>query len=131
MPIEPPQLVPESPAPKVAPALSELDTAFQQSPLTQAAQEYRLHLEWRQLQNRSAQDPEVLAAKEAADGAKTDRAKRALLSDYYKVYYSHMQALASAPDVKAYLEAKKNATLGGLAQSRVRPTPTPKPSPGH
>src|ERR1700682_2590721 len=73
--IEPPNLVPDSsltiprrpavPAlAKTAPALSELDTAFQKSPLAKEAEEYRLHVEWRQLQNRAAHDPEVMAAKE-------------------------------------------------------------------
>ena len=140
IPIEPPKLVPDasdatpppasSPAPaKKAAALSELDAAFQQSPLAQAAEEQRLHLEWRQLQNRTAHDPEVVEAKEAATKARTDLEKRNRLRAYYNVYYAHMQALASAPEVKRYLDSQKATALNLLNQPKVRPTPTPHPSP--
>ena len=140
MAVEPPNLVPDSsptarrhrtiPAlPKTAPALSELDAAFQKSPLAKEAEEYRLHVEWRQLQNRAAHDPEVVAAKAATTTAKTDLEKRVRLRAYYNIYYAHMQALASGPEIKSYLEAKKAAILGSLAQPRVRPQPTPQASP--
>jgi len=138
--VEPPNLVPDSslskhrlptiPAlTKTAPALSELDAAFQKSPLAQEAEEQRLHLKWRQLQNRVAHDPEVVAAKAAATTARTDLEKRVRLRAYYNIYYAHMQALASAPEVKGYLNGKKSAALEGLAQHRVRPTPAPESSP--
>jgi hypothetical protein len=129
--VEPTPLVPNtSPAPKKsAPPISELDAAFKQSPLAQAAEEYRLHVEWRELQNRTAHDPEVVAAKAAADKMKTDLERRARLREYYTIYYAHMLALASTPELKAYLEGKKNGALDGLAQSRVRPQPTATPSP--
>jgi hypothetical protein len=134
MAVDPPKLVPDtSPAsprhpaipalPKTAPALSELDAAFQKSPLAQEAEEQRLHLEWRQLQNRTARDPEVVAAKAATTTAKTDLEKRVRLRTYYNVYYAHMQALASSPEVKNYLNGKKAAVLASLAQPRVRPEP--------
>jgi hypothetical protein len=109
MSVEPPKLVPDSspemsrhipsiPAlPKTAPALSELDAAFQKSPLAKEAEEYRLHVEWRQLQNRVAHDPEVVAAKAATTTARTDLEKRARLRAYYNVYYAHMQTLSSSP----------------------------------
>ena len=137
--VEPPTLVPDgadsapiskaiSPgAVKSALPLEQLDAAFQRSPLAQAAEEQRLHLEWRELQNRTAQDEEVVAAKRAAGAAKTDREKRIFLRAYYEVRYAHMRALASTPEVKAYLDSKKAAALGGLAQPRVRPEPTPRP----
>jgi len=139
--VEPPSLVPDA-APaasqpqsqsraKTAESLSQLDAAFKQSPLGLAAEEQRLHLEWRQLQNRTANDPEVVAAKAATKTARTDLEKRVKIRKYYEVYYGHMQALASSPDVKNYLEGKKAAALGVLAQNRVRATPTPQRSPGH
>jgi hypothetical protein len=142
MSVEPPKLVPDSSptmprhaaAPalaKTAPALSELDAAFQKSPLAKEAEEYRLHVEWRQLQNRAAHDPEVVAAKAATTSAKTDLEKRARLRAYYNVYYAHMQALAFSPEIKRYLDGKKAAVLESLAQHRVRPTPAPQPSPAH
>ncbi|MEY2482709.1 MAG: hypothetical protein QOK24_1237 [Verrucomicrobiota bacterium] len=129
--VEPTPLVPNtSPAPKKSlPPISELDAAFKQSPLAQAAEEYRLHVEWRELQNRTAHDPEVVAAKAAADKMKTDLERRARLREYYTIYYAHMLALASTPELKAYLEGKRNGALDGLAQSRVRPKPTATPSP--
>ena len=70
-----------------------------------------------------SQDPEVVAAKAAADKAHTDLEKRERLRAYYKVYYTHMQALASTPELKAYLEGKKKAMLAGLAQPRCPPRP--------
>ena len=124
MAVEPPKLVPDSsstiprhptiPAlPKTAPALSELDAAFQKSPLAKEAEEQRLHLEWRQLQNRVAHDPEVVAAKAATTTAKTDLEKRARLRAYYNIYYAHMQALASGPEIRSYLDGKKGCRPGG------------------
>ena len=140
MPVDPPKLVPDSsgtslprppsiPAlPKTAPALSELDAAFQKSPLAREAEEQRLHLEWRQLQNRVAHDPEVVAAKAATTTAKTDLERRIRLRAYYNIYYAHMRALASGPEIKSYLDGKKAGVLGSLAQPRVRPDPTPRTS---
>lgn len=137
--VEPPKLVPNSlptmtrhpaiPAlPKTVPPLSELDAAFQKSPLAQAAEEQRLHLEWRQLQNRTAHDPEVVSAKAATTTARTDVEKRVRLRAYYNIYYAHMQALASSPELKRYLDGKKAAALNSLAQPRVRPASTPPAS---
>lgn len=141
IPVEPKPLIPnpsvttEFRAPnsadtaKATTALSQLDAAFQQSPLGQAAEEQRLHIEWRQLQNRTVHDPEVLAAKAAAAKAKTDLEKRARLRAYYTIHYAKMRALASSPALKNYLDAKKAASLGGLAQPRVRPGNTPQSDP--
>jgi hypothetical protein len=129
--VEPTPLVPNvSPAPKKsAPPISELDKAFKKSSLGQATEEYRLHVEWRELQNRTAHDPEVVAAKAATKKTKTDLEKRVRTREYYKIYYAHMLALASTPELKAYLEEKKKGALAALAQARVRPEPTATPSP--
>ena len=135
--VEPPTLVPDktnstptrkpdSPASRSSVPLSQLDAAFQQSPLGQAREEQRLHLEWRQLQNRAAQDPSVIAAKIATTNVKTDLEKRDRLRNYYNIYYAKMQGLTSSPQMKGYLEGKKAAALGSLAQPRVRPDPTPR-----
>jgi hypothetical protein len=138
IPVEPPQLVPDSspgaspaapPTKSKAPPLSELDAAFKRSPLGQLDQEHRLHIAWRELQNRTARDPEVVAAKAAINGPRTEMEKRERMRAYYKIYYAHMAALADTPELKAYLEGKKNEALGGLAQPHVRPTPTPKSTP--
>jgi len=116
-------------APRTALPLSQLDAAFQRSPLAQTAEQQRLHLEWRQLQNRTANDPEVVAAREAAKKTKTDLEKRERLRAYYNIYYAHMQALATTPEVKNFLNGQKAAALNNLAQPRVRPAPTPRPGP--
>ena len=129
--VEPAPLVPNtSPAPsKSAPPLEELDAAFKKSSLGQAAEEQRMHVEWRKLKNRTVHDPDVVAAKTAAEKARTDLEKRNLRRAYYKIYYARMQALASTPELKAYLEEKKKASLGGLDQPHVRPNPTAAASP--
>lgn len=131
--VEPAPLVPLVPHPatspvqkKPVPPLSELDAAFQRSPLGQAAEEYRLHVEWRQLQNRASLDPEVIAAKAAVKTGRTDLEKRDHLRAYYKIFYARMVALTAAPEVKAYLDGKKKAMLDSLAQPRVRPEATPR-----
>ena len=131
MTVEPAPLVPNtSPGPsKSAPPLEELDAAFKRSPLGQAAEEQRLHVEWRKLKNRTVHDPDVVAAKVAADKARTDLEKRNLLRAYYKIHYARMQALAGTPELKAYLEEKKKASLGVLDQPHVRPNPTAGASP--
>ena len=129
--VEPAPLVPNtSPAPsKSAPPLEELDAAFKKSSLGQAAEEQRMHVEWRKLKNRTVHDPAVVAAKSAAAKARTDLEKRNLLRAYYKIYYGRMQALADTPELKAYLEEKKKAILGSLDQPQVRPNPTAAASP--
>jgi hypothetical protein len=131
IPIEPQPLVPNtSPTPKKSvPSIQELDTAFQHSSLGAAVEEQRLHLEWRKLKNQASDDPEVVAAKKAIDRARTDPEKRDLTRAYYKIFYAHMLALADAPDLRNYLEQKKNEAINGLAQPHLRPEPTPRPSP--
>src|SRR5207237_6941123 len=137
IPIEPPQLVPESspgaspgqsPRSKSKPApLSELDAAFQRSPLGQMEQEQRLHIAWRELQNRASHDPDVVAAKAAISGTHTDVEKRERLRAYYKTFYAHMLALADTPELKNYLEGKKKGGPGGLAQPHGCPNPHAQP----
>ena len=116
------------------PELSELDEAFKQRSLGKQADEYRLHIEWRQLRNRVVNDPEVRAAKATAQAARTDLEKRNRLRDYYNVYYARMSALASSDEMKLTLEKFKTQHAGRLSQPRVRPStdappPAPRPAP--
>jgi hypothetical protein len=129
--VEPAPLVPNtSPVPsKSAPPLEELDAAFKKSSLGQAVEEQRMHVEWRKLKNRTVDNPDLVAAKAAAENARTDLEKRNLMRAYYKLHYARMQALASTPEMKGYLEEKKKAMLASLDQPHVRPNPTAKPSP--
>ena len=129
IPIEPQPLVPNTSATpkKSLPSIQELDTAFQHSSLGAAVEEQRLHLEWRKLKNRAADDPEVVAAKKAIDRARTDPEKRELTRAYYRIFYAHMQALAETAEVKGYVEQKKKEAINSLAQPHIRPEPTPHP----
>jgi hypothetical protein len=129
--VEPSPLVPNTtPAPKKnLPSITELDSVFQHPPLIKAVEEQRLHLEWRKLQNRVSAEPEVIAAKKAITSGRTDVEKRELRRAYYKIFYSHIRALAETPEVKAYVEQRKTEAINGLAQPRLRPEPTPKPKP--
>jgi hypothetical protein len=87
-----------------------------------------VHALWRQLKNRTVNDPDVQAAKKYAQAARTDLEKRNRLRNYYEVYYQRMSALATTPELKLALQALKETHQGMLAQPRVRPSPTPVPS---
>ena len=132
MTVEPSPLVPNTSATpkKTLPPNSELDTVFQHSSIGAAAEEQRMHLEWRKLKNRASLDPEVIAAKKAIDSARprTDLEKRNLMRNYYKVFYAHILALAETPEIKPYLEQRQREALAILAQPTLRPDPTPTPS---
>jgi hypothetical protein len=118
------------------PELSKLDEAFKQSSLGKAADEYRLRIELRRLQNLVANDPAVLAAKDAAESARTDLEKRHRLRDYYNIYYGRMRSLSSNPETQAAVDKSKTGHLMLLAQPRVRhetdgSLPTPPPGKKH
>src|SRR5882762_4276341 len=72
----------EGPAPRI-PSLDELDQAFKQSSLGKAADEARLHAQWRELSNRIINDPDLVEARTKADKMKTDLTKRQQLRLYY------------------------------------------------
>ena len=80
-----------APLPEV-PELSQLDQVFKQTSLGKAADQYRLRIEWRKLENRVAHEPAVVAAKTAAQSARTDLEKRERLRNYYNIYYGRMRA---------------------------------------
>jgi len=114
-----------SPAPPSAnePAIPKLDEIFRQNPLSAAAENSRRHAEWRQLQNRVVNDAKVKEALRLADAAGTDLEKRKLLRSYYQIFFGKMIALASTPEMKAYLNERKKNQLNALPQPRVRPEP--------
>src|SRR2546428_863853 len=77
------------------PEISQLDQTFSKpKSLGKEADELRVHVEWRQLKNRTVNDPAVQAAKAFAQAARTDLEKRNRLRDYYNIYYERMSALA-------------------------------------
>ena len=105
------------------PDLSKLEQIFKQTTPGKEVELYRAHVEWRQLKNRTVNDPAVVAAKAAAEAATTDLEKRNRLRIYYETFYARMRALASTPQMVAYLDSMKTAHLRLLDQPRVRPTP--------
>jgi hypothetical protein len=116
------------------PERAQIDEIFKQTSLGKEADERRLHIEWRQLQNQVVNDSDILAAKRSADTARTDLEKRERLRDYYNLYYGRMRILARSSEMKAALDQLKTTHLSQLSQARVRhdtdlqlPTPTPTP----
>jgi hypothetical protein len=107
------------------PELKQLDESFKPKSLGKDADAFRVHVLWRELKNRTINDPEVQAAKKYAQSARTDLEKRNRLRIYYEVYYQRMSALATTPELKLALQALKGTHQNMLAQPRVRPSPTP------
>ena len=118
----------EGPAPRI-PAIDELDQAFRQTSLGKAADEARLHAQWRELSNRIINDSDLVAARTKADKMKTDLAKREQLRLYYTMFYDRMRAQAASPELKNYIDTRKTQHLGSTAQNRVRPSPSPAATP--
>jgi hypothetical protein len=110
------------------PELKQLDDSFKPKSLGADADTLKVHALWRQLKNRTINDPEVQAAGKFAQAARTDLEKRKRLRDYYELYYQRMSALATTPELKLALQQLKDGHQGILAQPRVRPSPTPEPS---
>ena len=109
------------------PEISQLDQTFSKpKSLGKDADALRVHVEWRQLKNRIANDPEVQTAKAYAQAARTDLERRNRLRAYYDIYYERMSALANTPEIKLALQELKASHQGLLAQPRVRPSPTPE-----
>ena len=105
------------------PELKQLDDSFKPKSLGQDADALKVHVLWRELKNRTVNDPEVQAARKYAQAARTDLEKRNRLRNYYEIYYQRMSALATTPELKLALQALKTAQQSILAQPRVRPTP--------
>ena len=108
------------------PELKELDDSFKPKSLGPAADTLKIRALWRQLKNRTVNDPDVQAARQYAQTARTDLEKRKRLRSYYDLYYQRMSALATTPELKVALQALKQTHQAVLAQPRVRPTPKPE-----
>ena len=111
------------------PELKQLDDSFKPKSLGKDADTLRVHVLWRELKNRTVNDPEVQIAKKYAQAARTDLEKRNRLRSYYDIYYQRMSALATTPELKLALQALKTVHQNILAQPRVRPTPEPSGTP--
>lgn len=110
------------------PELKQLDDSFKPKSLGKDADTLQVHALWRQLKNRTVNDPNVQAAKKYAQAARTDLEKRNRLRAYYEIYYQRMSALATTPELKIALQGLKDAHQIVLSQPKVRPSPTPVPS---
>jgi hypothetical protein len=123
---EQPTPSPQPPNGPELPEIKQLDQNFSKPrSMGAAADQARMHQEWRQLKNWTVNDPDVQAAKAYALAARTDLEKRNRLRAYYNVYYQRMSALAKTPELKLALQALKTSHTGLLDQPRVRPSPTP------
>src|SRR4029434_3976851 len=114
----------EGPAPRI-PAIDELDQTFKQTSLGKAADEARLHAQWRELSNRIINDRDLVEARANADRAKTDLEKRQRLRAYYTMFFDRMRGQAGSQELKSYIDTHKTQHLALLAQNRVRPSPAP------
>src|SRR5436853_2931693 len=95
------------PLPSVESAIPEraqIDEIFKQTSLGKEADERRLHLEWRQLANRVANDGDIIVAKQSVQRAHTDLEKRQRLRDYYELYYGRMREFARSSEMKTALD---------------------------
>ncbi len=122
-PIEAPPIASPSATVPALPELSTLDQAFKQTSIGKAADEYRARLEIRSLQNRIANDPDVVAAKNEAAAARTDLEKRERLRTYYRLSYGKMLRIAASENTRKALQTEEAAHLRMLDQPRVRPVP--------
>src|SRR5256885_4208258 len=129
----PPRATSAAPTAKV-PERAQIDEIFKQTSLGKEADERRLHIEWRSLQNRIVNDPDIVAAKRATETARTDLEKRQRLRDYYDLYYGRLRVLARSAEMKTALDQLKIAHVSQITQARVRhetdsalPTPSPTP----
>jgi hypothetical protein len=130
---------PQAPSPSATPQATvperaQIDEIFKQTSLGKEADERRLHIEWRQLQNQIVNEPDIVAAKRSAESARTDLEKRQRLRDYYDLYYGRMRVQARSAEMKTALDELKMAHLSQITQARVRhetdsilPTPSPTP----
>jgi hypothetical protein len=128
-----------TPAPAAAPQATvperaQIDEIFKQTSLGKEADERRLHIEWRQLQNQVVNEPDIVAAKRSAESARTDLEKRQRLRDYYDLYYGRLRVVARSAEMKTALDQLRIAHLSRTTQARVRhetdsdlPTPSPTP----
>jgi hypothetical protein len=129
-----PTPIPRATSEPTIPERAQIDQIFKETSLGQAADERRLHLEWRQLANRVVNEADIVAAKNAVQTAHTDLEKRQRLRDYYNLYYGRMREWAPSSEMKTALDKLRLAHLSLTAQPRVRAAedselPTPSPTP--
>ena len=126
--IEPPSLIPPNilPAPNslptipASPELQQLTEFFKKTSLGKVADEHRLHLQMSALETRIRNDEDLYALKAKALQVPTDLERRHWLKSYYELYFKKLRALATTPDLKAYLDAHEATRKLSLLQPKVR-----------
>ena len=126
--IEPPSLIPPNilPAPDSLPKipatqeLQQLNEFFKKTSLGKVADEHRLHLQMVALETRIRNDQDLHALKATALKVPTDLERRHWLKSYYELYFKKLRALATTPDLKAYLDAQEATRKLSLLQPKVR-----------
>jgi len=126
--IEPPSLIPPNilPAPDSLPKipatqeLQQLNEFFKKTSLGKVADEHRLQLQMVALETRIRNDEDLYALKATALKASTDLERRHWLKSYYELYFKKLRALATTPDLKAYLDAHEASRKLSLLQPHVR-----------
>ena len=126
--IEPPSLIPPNilPAPDslpkipASPELQQLTEFFKKTSLGKVADEHRLHLQMAALETQIRNDKDLYALKATALKASTDLERRHWLKSYYELYFKKLRALATTPDLKAYLDAHEATSKLSLLQPKVR-----------
>jgi hypothetical protein len=126
--------VPRSTPERTIPERAQIDEIFKQTSLGKEADERRLHIEWRELANRVVNNPDIIAAKQSAEKARTDLEKRQRLRNYYALYYGRMRSMTSNSEMKAALDQLLRTHVSQTSQPRVRAAedstlPTPSPTP--
>jgi hypothetical protein len=111
------------------PSVEQLDQMFKQTPLGKAADDARLHAQWRELRNLTANESDLVAARAHAEAATTDLEKRQRLRAYYTAFYDRMRARSSSQELKDFIDARKTEQLALLSQNRVRPGSSPTAGP--
>lgn len=127
-PVEPPSLIPPNilPAPEslpkipAAPELELLNSFFKSTSLGKAADEHRLHVQMVALEAHIRNDGDLHALRASALRTSTDLERRHRLKDYYESYFGKLRALATSPELKAYLDVQEAARKLTLLQPRVR-----------
>src|SRR5437867_5475694 len=98
-----PSLPPNGPE---LPELKQLDQSFKPPSLGTDADGAKMRVEWRQLRNRTVNDPAVQSAKTYAQAARTDLERRNRLREYYDIYYHRMSALARSEERRVGKESR-------------------------
>ena len=82
-----------------------------------------MHLQMSALEVHIRNDADLHEARAFADRAHTDLERRHRFKTYYQLYFKKLIALASTPELQAYLRAREASQESSLLQPRVRHNP--------